>query len=254
MKKFQINIDEDFPHLPHAPIAEAVIDIRTRPTIELEEKSLKAQLEGKLINYDFVDSQQLIENQIHFELGKQPSQTIQWKGLKYQSKDKKQITQFNNDGFVFSRLEPYPNWKELYDESMRLWQTYFELAKPVVISRLGLRFINRIQLPADNIELEDYLNRSPQPPKGLDLPFSYFFHQDTLMTPDDAYRANIFTTVQPNQAPKQGEALIIDIDVFTTKEFELNNVMLEKSLLEMQWLKNKIFFGSVTEKTLALFK
>jgi len=49
-------------------------------------------------------------------------------------------------------------------------------------------------------------------------------------------------------------ALILDIDVFTTQPLELEQSMLVRRLLEMRWLKNKVFFGSVTEKALELFR
>ena len=51
-----------------------------------------------------------------------------------------------------------------------------------------------------------------------------------------------------------GIALILDIDVFTTHGFELDDSVLERRLSEMRWLKNKVFFGSITEKAFEMFR
>ena len=48
--------------------------------------------------------------------------------------------------------------------------------------------------------------------------------------------------------------LILDIDVFTTRAMELNEEVFLKRLQEMRWLKNKAFFGSITQKALERFK
>ena len=255
-----INIEEVFPHLPHAPIVEAVIDIQARSATALEEATLKPQLEARLSGYQFLDSVQHIQIQQEVNLqGGAPSSPIShkldWKGVRFQSSDKTHIAQFNRDGFVFSRLQPYESWEQLYDEGMRLWHVYVDLAQPVEIHRIGLRYINRIQLPTDELRFEDYLQPAPEPPKALDLPFNGFLHQDTLAVPDHPYAINVLRTIQPPSAPgTQGLGLILDIDAFTTQGFELSEAVLRQRLLEMRWLKNKVFFGSVTEIALKLFQ
>ncbi|MFN0315886.1 MAG: TIGR04255 family protein [Burkholderiales bacterium] len=258
--KLVIDTSEAFSHLPHAPIVEAVIDIRARSLVVLEEAVLRPQLETKLAGYLFLDSIQHF--QIHHEARLQADAPVSqivpegsWTGLRFQSADKKQIAQFNRDGFVFSRLEPYESWEQLYKESMRLWSLYVELAHPIEIHRIGLRYINRIQLPSDDLRLEDYLEPAPVTPKGLDVPFHGFLHQDTLAVPGHAYAINVTRTIQPAGTPgMQGPGLILDIDAFTTQGFELDEGLLVQRLLEMRWLKNKVFYGSGTPKMLKLFQ
>lgn len=254
----RIDLVERFQHLPHAPIVEAVIDVRARAEVSWEEEAIQAQIKAQLPDYPQADSHREFRHEVKMVPGQEPQQTLLdlgWKGLRLRSSDKPHIAQFNRDGFVFSRLEPYQSWKQLYDESMRLWRMYIELARPVEIHRIGLRFINRIQLPPGESRLEDYMAPAPVPPRGLDLPFCGFMHQDTLVVPDYPYTINVIRTIQPPSAPgSAGLGLILDIDVFTTQGFELDEVSLEQRLLEMRWLKNKVFFGSVTPKALELFR
>ena len=260
MTKLVINIEESFDHLPHAPIVEAVIDIRARSSVILEEAVLKAQLETRLSDYQFLDAQQQIqiEHNVSLKDNVPPDPVIRnlgWKGLRFKSADNKHIAQFNRDGFVFSRLEPYQTWEQLYDEGLRLWRVYVELAQPVEFHRIGLRYINRIQLPPDELRFEDYMEPAPVPPKSLSLPFHNFMHQDTLAVPELPYSISVIRTIQrPTPPGTQGLSLILDIDAFTTQGFEMGDVALEQRLLEMRWLKNKVFFGSVTPNALNLFQ
>ncbi len=260
MAKLAINIDEPFQALAHAPIVEAVIDIRARPAATLEEAILKPQLEARLSGYQFLDSMQHVQirHEMNLAGGATSSPVIReldWKGLRFQSDDKKHIAQFNRDGFVFSRLEPYQSWERLYEEGMRLWHVYVELAQPVEIHRIGLRYINRIRLPSEELRFEDYLDPALVSPKGLGLPFHGFLHQDTLAVPDHPYAINIIRTMQPPEGlGVQGLSLILDIDTFTTQACELDETLLKQRLLEMRWLKNKVFFSNVTPKAMKLFQ
>jgi len=253
-----IRPDELFENLLRAPIVEAVIEIRARTNQTLEETSLRSSLEPKLAGYVFLDSVREYHGELKFEGGNLPSQKVQdagWKGVRFRSSDEKHIAQFNRDGFAFSRLEPYLTWEQLESESQRLWSIYKDLGQPIDIQRLGLRFINRIKLPPGELLFEDYIQPAPSSPRNLDLPFLGFMHRDTLAVPGYSYAISVIRTIQQlNGGTGGGVALILDIDVFTTQGFDLDNAVLERYLLEMRWLKNKTFFGSITEKALKMFR
>src|SRR5262249_49062144 len=258
LQAVDIKPEEKFENLPRAPIVEAVIEIRARATKSLEETSLRTAIEPKLAGYVFLDSLREFHGEVKLEGGKPPIQKVSdvgWKGVRFRSSDEKHISQFNRDGFVFSRLEPYSTWEELESEGKRLWNIYKDLAQPVEIQRLGLRFINRIKLPPGELLFEDYIQPAPSSPHGLELPFHGFMHKDTLGVPGHPYAINVIRTIQQlNGGVDGGVALILDIDVFTTQGFDLDNTVLQRRLLEMRWLKNKVFFGSITEKGLEMFR
>ncbi|MFZ2798653.1 MAG: TIGR04255 family protein, partial [Syntrophorhabdus sp.] len=65
---------------------------------------------------------------------------------------------------------------------------------------------------------------------------------------DYPYNVNIIKTIQPSTKPNEEDlGLIIDIDVFTTKKLPIDCDILLGHLEEMRWLKNKVFFGNITE-------
>ena len=258
LQTVDIKPEEKFENLPRAPIVEAVIEIRARATKALEETSIRTAIEPKLAGYVFLDSLREFHSEVKLEGGKPPIQKVSdagWKGVRFRSSDEKHIAQFNRDGFVFSRLEPYLTWEELESEGKRLWNIYKDFAQPVEIQRLGLRFINRIKLPPGELLFEDYIQPAPSSPHGLELPFHGFMHKDTLGVPGHPYAINVIRTIQQlNGGVDGGVALILDIDVFTTQGFDLDNTVLQRRLLEMRWLKNKVFFGSITAKALEMFR
>ncbi len=262
MNKITINIDEEFPVLASAPIAEAVIDIRAFPSKAFEESAVRSSLEDKLVDYSFLDSHREIHYEVRSEAEKPPEQSIRdlgWRGVRFKSTDQKNIAQFNRDGFAFSRLEPYDNWQAFFQEGKSLWYIFKDIAAPITIDRIGLRFINRIALPHGEMNFEQYLRNAPIPPADLDVPFLGFMHQETLSVPGHPYAINLIRTIQPPQHPADsGIAIILDIDVFTFQPLEQSvendDNKLTDMLSEMRWLKDKTFFGSITEEGLEKFK
>lgn len=252
----KIDVTEQFELLPRAPIVEAVIQIHARPEISWDEKEVLASLRPKLSEFENSVSRKNVQHQVTLGSAHQPmvSETdLGWHGLVCRSKD--QSVQFNRDGFVFSRLQPYQSWNQFYGDAMRLWEIYQETAHPVEMQRIGLRYINKIQLPPKETDFERYIQPHPVPPDKLELPFLSFFHQDTLAVPGYPYAINIIRTVMP--APNSqagGVALIVDIDAFTTQPLDIKEGVLGERLTDLRWLKNKAFFGSITPVALELFR
>lgn len=255
---FKIDITEQFPRLAHAPIAEAVIEMRTRAEIPWEESEIRHRLVPLLSDYPKIESQREFEHEMQIGPGQdmvQRHRDLGWRGLRCESVDHVHIAQFNRDGFVFSRLRPYDRWDQFHGEAIRLWNIHRDLAQPVGIQRLGLRFINRIELPSDGPRPDDYLHMPAEVLKGIPLSRAGFFHRDMLGVPGHPYVVTIVRTVQPIQdAGSKRFALLLDIDVFTTEPFEIREDLLMQRLAEMRWLKNKAFFGSITEQALESFR
>ncbi len=244
-----IDVNESFPTLAEAPIVEAIFDVRARAEGGWNRSHLRKQLESKLPEYPEFELRGEIEFQIASRADGSSEQIRReaWRGVQVTSADRLHVAQFNRDGFVFSRLSPYSNWDQFRDEALRLWRIHAELAKPSEIHRFDVRFINRIALPIGESWLSNLLLRPPAPPKSLEVPIVNFFHQDTFSVPGYPYAVNRIQTIQfPSAKDDKESSLILDIDVATTQAFEPVENSFETRLVEMRWLKNKVFFGSVT--------
>jgi uncharacterized protein (TIGR04255 family) len=251
-EKYRIDLAEEFPHLNRAPIAEAVIDIRAHAGPAWEEKEVLKALPPDSVAYSTAQPLYEVQQQVTFNPGATPSASSgrEWVGIQFSSDHGHNIVEFARDGFSFHRLPPYEDWGTFYDEAMRLWKIHAAAAHVQQIQRIGLRFINRIQLSPTEARFEDYIQHAPSAPAGMELPHTMFFHHDTLLVPGHPYEINIIRTIQPPQAPTTGLAIILDIGVSTVEPFNLDENDIGRKMVEMRWLKNKVFFGSITKKAI----
>jgi len=255
-----INLAETFEHFPQAPAIEAVLDIRARATVELTEQRLREAAQHNLPLYEFLDSQREIKHEVRFstaqdEVIQQGLQDLGWKGMRFRSTDRRHIVNIHRDGMIFSRLSPYQDWDQFQEEGLRLWEFSTYLTKPETISRIGVRFINQIILPQGEVNFESYMSNPPSPPENMFMPFLGFMHQGIFQVPESPYSIMITKTIQlPSPTTNNRFALILDTDVFTNLPRSTTTAGLEACLKDMRWLKNKAFFGSITEKAKELFR
>ncbi|MGN6481237.1 TIGR04255 family protein [Luteibacter sp.] len=73
--------------------------------------------------------------------------------------------------------KPYPGWEVLRAEILKLWSEILDLAKPKKISRIGLRYINLLDISERNETVDLFVNPTDSIPANavrgtLDLPLS----------------------------------------------------------------------------------
>ena len=100
---FQLDFTEAFPHLPDAPIAEAVIHWRARSEKPAQPDELREQLAEQLPQYPKCQNQQELQLEAQFSADGSSTQTRRdsWRGFRFTSSDRLHIAQFNRDGLVF---------------------------------------------------------------------------------------------------------------------------------------------------------
>lgn len=254
--RFVMKLDEEFPHLPQAPIVEAVIHWQAPPREPLEPDALLQQLKEQLPDYPQIQPQHefSVEHQVGPERAKF-NQSRSWHAFQLANPDRSYVAQFNRAGLVFSRLSPYQHWTPFNEEAMRVWEIYRQIACPPAIQRLGIRYINLV--PVDSIdETERLLRRPPGFPGDLDLPLAKYVHQSRFDVPDFPLQLNLIQTVQ--RAPPQGNKklnLIVDFDIFSTgPKVDLDDFHSGKLFSQMRWLKNKAFFTIFSDQAIEDFR
>jgi len=249
---FKIDVKEEFPHLSNAPIVEAVLHWRAAAGRTLDQARIQDELGRRFANYDCREQQHVGAAIQTSQDGVEFRQQTRWDGFRLTGRGlaDRFVVQFKPNGIVFSRLAKYPCWKSFQDEGLRFWEAYLELAGPPVIERLGVRFINQIQLGAADGPAV-VLREPPNVPTGIGLLGGLFFYQDTLRVAGYPYQVNWIRTVQPNAA--NDRMLIVDIDVSTEPNELLERPQLLNRLAEMRFLKNKLFFTCITDQALRQF-
>jgi uncharacterized protein (TIGR04255 family) len=195
-------------------------------------------------------------DQVEFKSGAQPVTHAVGKpdGYLFRSADGKRVVQARNDGFTFSRLKPYQDWASLSNEARWLWEQYVELVKPRKVTRVAVRYLNRVELPTPFEHFKEYVltvpEIAPELPQGL---ASFFFR---VVIPDDASPSvAIVTETIENESTGEGKLpLIFDIDVVRTGTFSTASEKLWPIFEELRDFKNRVFHRSFTEKAKEMFR
>src|SRR5690242_19147838 len=133
-------------HYGRPPITEAVIELQCALPSGTSLTDLLGFHEQIRSDYPNKIEQHHVEAQIPME--SEPLARRRVVGYRLSSKDEKQIVQARLNTFAFSRLAPYDRWEPVRTEAHRLWEGYRETLSPVRITRAGVRYINRIDIPS----------------------------------------------------------------------------------------------------------
>jgi uncharacterized protein (TIGR04255 family) len=187
------------------------------------------------------------------EAGTSPAQAPPLIGHSFQSGDGKQIVHARRDGFLFSRQQPYEGWERFRTEARRLWDVYRAVTRPEAVTRVALRYVNRLDvLPSDG-GLKDYLRVLPDVPKGLPDIVSDFFMQ--LQVPQEGLSGTLIlreATLEPS--PSGMAYVLLDIDLFRVAELPQEEGPLWDFVERLRTRKNEVFEECITDRTRELIR
>jgi len=243
-------------HLPHAPITEAILDIACTLPANVDHESL-AGYQSKLG-------------------GRYPGKQVrnQWKsvlevsgsgppiaksdggpiGYLFRTADTKQVVQARLNGFTFSRLQPYVSWDALSAEARLLWDAFVAFAKPTNVTRIAVRYINKMPLPLPISDFKEYVLTGVEIAPTLPQAVTEYFFRVAIPVQDPQAVAILTQTIDTSDAPKGTLPLILDIDIFRQGSFPITPAKLWPLFSPLHDLKNRFFFESITDKTKELFK
>lgn len=245
-----------WPHLPKAPITEAVMEVKVALPAGTQTKTI-SDIQNKIReDYPSRKKRMAWEGQFTVSLGdtsaSSASQQHKCIGYLFSSKDGLRVMQARLDGFAFSWLKPYPTWEEFSSEARRLWEIYKQAMKPVQGTRLGLRYLNRIEIPHKDVTLGDWVHTGLRIPPELPQTLAGFFVRMGMPFENPRAVAMITQTVEVTSSPPI--PLIFDIDVFNEEPRSVDTDDLWRQIDGFREIKNEVFFKSVTEKCLELFR
>lgn len=241
----------DWPTLSKAPVFEAIIDLRVQLAPEFELKRLRELRDRIKADYPVLEETAVWPAVAE---GTNPTEPPRVNGYIFRSEDQKQVVQFRRDGFSFSRLRPYESWGKLKDEGQRLWEIYQQASKPAAVLRIGTRYINQFGIPKNAASsLQDWFHLYPKIPAELGLQarghMQVFFGKDTETSLDTV----IVETLDPVQSNPAEDSFILDIHVSREGRFEIGPEIW-RALDTCRDVKNRLFFGSLTDRTRARFQ
>lgn len=240
-----------WPKLTKAPIVEGLIDIRVERSPAVTMAALQSA--GDELAADFPSRTVLHHwsGQIHLPPQASPSISTavhEPDGLLLRSTDEKWVVQFRLDGFTVSRLQPYVTWADLKAKATDLWTRYVAAANPTKVTRVASRFINRVQIPVGEPFEHTFLTNFVI---GQALPQAVAGYLLRVVIPFEEHQAVAIVT--QSMEGNAGECLF-DLDAFSERPHGVNDEGLWKTLDNLRDVKNRLFFGSLTEAALERFK
>jgi uncharacterized protein (TIGR04255 family) len=244
--------------LAHAPIVEALIDIRVQPaegtTVDTIEKAVSSR------SFGYYKKGPILMGRFGFVINTQDTPPAQQVlnhaaiiGIRMHSDDERYVAQFTTEGFTLSRLEPYESWEALVTEAMRIWMEYRSFVTPTHIHRVATRFINNLRLPLKVGErFERYLTGLPNMPAEFPQTVSSFLQRFVIY--DDASGATaVLTQALEVFPPEPPVPVILDVDVFRESRFAADGSAVWDYLAQLRVLKNRFFFGALTDEAVELY-
>jgi uncharacterized protein (TIGR04255 family) len=230
------------------PITEAVIELRFAQPFS--EDIVTRAAKALHPEYFYRDPEKGRNIRIDPESGKTESE-ISWSGERLSSADRTDIAIFRTSAFVTSRLAPYLGWEQFRERSQHAWAVWQKVAGPIELARIGVRYVNRIDIPCDEvIRLEDYLKLYPQTPD--DAPVTTYAMQVTR--PIGADDCNVTINSASVVSPLIGfNSFLLDLDVSREINLPRRDDALWELLERFRHHKNSIFESCITERTRVIF-
>jgi uncharacterized protein (TIGR04255 family) len=241
---------------PNAPITEALVDIRVSLSDKITLDDLALFQDPIRERFPEKKERRFIKGGL--EISAEPKATLSTgpDGYIFECSAEKKLVQARLDGFTFNKLKPYDNWKSFRSEAYQLWNLYFDIAKPIKITRIALRYINRIEVPLPvgrQLDFSEYLLISPEIAADLPQALAHFFMR-VVMPNDNIDAIAVITETIQDPTPDKRLPLIFDIDVFQETAYEGNDPDIWDQFDKLHDFKNDIFFKSTTEKAKELFR
>lgn len=238
--------------LANPPIREAILAVRFRPQlstpiIENVPDEIVSNFTGKRrtrrelraeFRLEDVDNSGMTAQRVAGEL--------------FNSEDGTRTAFVGRDAFSLSALSgAYTGWEEFEDEYRKLWRLFCEKNRPNVIWRVSTRFINEIFLPFEQaLDFDDYLVFGPNTP--TDLPDQVISFTNRVIIPVEQVVATV--TLQSDGSQDSDRLrVMLDVDVWQEVEMPCGDDGLWELFQNLRSIKNKAFFGSLTEKSMELF-
>lgn len=227
------------------PITEAVIEVRIENGISVE---LVERVRDRLLKTYPLPPQKVLT--FNFELAEDVSKVQQkLEGYRLTAPDGATLVTIAPGFLATTRLAPYEGWKPFIASARDNWEAWKKIVGWQKIVRIGVRYINRIDIP--NVEsrilnTNDYLTFSVKRP-SLDLPpMESFALNATSPLGKEDFTVILNLSSAPSPLVKT-TSFILDIDIARDTNLPQNDEGLWDLIDRIRAHKNDVFEACITD-------
>ncbi len=164
-----------------------------------------------------------------------------------------QLLTFGTRSLAVNSLRPYEGWESFSSRIGHALNAYWDVVDPAGVSRIGVRYINRIRLPEESqagVRLEKYFNYFVHHPIGVPETVATFLVRTEYSYPDGIRLA---ITHAPLPSASSNYEMLLDLDVFMqyTTPHPRNGLL--EVLERLRAIEREAFEVCITDDTRALF-
>lgn len=177
----------------------------------------------------------------------QTSRTSRVIGQQFRDPSANEVCQVRLDGFSYHKLAPYSFWEDWSARALdELWPRYRSVAAPVRVTRLTVRYVNRIEIPAES-ELKDFLLTAPDIAPGIPQLISGYAMQ--VAVPYDETTAMVIREAMVEPPRPDIVAVLLDLAISRDVQLSPDSHDVRVELEELHLLEIEAFERCITNRT-----
>jgi uncharacterized protein (TIGR04255 family) len=239
------------PPYKRPPIAEAVIEVRIGNPISMD---LVGRVRDRLLEFYPPPVQSVMQTNFAIGIGA-PTIQEQTLGYRLNSGDGAGLVTIGQQYISTSKLPPYEGWEPFVATARRNWDTWKDRVGWQKIARVGVRYVNRIDIPIESehgINIDDYLTFSIKGPALALPPLASFAINEVRPLGIDDCQLTLNAGLVPSPLIKT-MSLLLDVDVSRMTDIPQGDESLWAFVDRMRTHKNFIFEGCITDRARELF-
>ena len=170
--------------------------------------------------------------------------------VQFSSLDGARMIKLGRNVLSVHRIGPYPGWLSFRSSIEGPLAAYVNLASPPRIRRLGIRYINRIEVPA-GVQPRDLVRGLPEVVEGIPTPDeAYLVRRESWFRDRDAKL--LLTLASIAIAPEGLSGILVDIDIIR----DLQETSVQLAMSQVDDLKQKLngsFEALITDEARRMF-
>lgn len=243
-------MNSGYPTYPHPTITEAVCDIYFQLP---QTKEWKPSLPGELFKHiqkDYPEMEPVLEMGLQFEFGPLGSGTKfahPRQKVRFKHSTRPLMLQLAENSLSINTFAPYEGWKVMSSDILEAWKRVEEILQPRIISRIGLRYINRIDKETERDRPSTWLVANDYISEGILHSGPGFLLREEIHL--DTENVLIITLGDPtSDINSEHGAIIFDIDRIVEREIETKPEVLQQEIDRLHTGVWEVFSSAISEK------